>query len=57
MFREVFCFVIFVLDYYFVIDKLDDDIKLKEWKSLISFFLDEELKLFMVYKVEYSMYW
>lgn len=54
---EVFCFVIFVLDYYFVIDKLDDDIKLKEWKSLISFFLDEELKLFMVYKVEYSMYW
>lgn len=54
---EVFCCVIFVLDYYFVIDKLDDDIKLKEWKSLISFFLDEELKLFMVYKVEYSMYW
>lgn len=30
MFMEVFCFVIFVLDYYFVIDKLDDDIKLKE---------------------------
>lgn len=45
------------LDLYFLVEKLNDEIMFKEWKSLLSCLLDEELNLFVVYEVEDRMLW